>query len=291
MKKKFGIFDALLYIFMILFTLSIIYPFWDLLITSFSTPAEASKMTFTLWPKAFSLASYKAVFLGNNIGRAYLNTIFRTVCGTVLGLLVNTCGAYALAKRDLPFRNGITLFLVFTMFFSGGLIPGYMLIKNLHLIDTIWVLIIPGIASVYNLVIIRNYIQSLDKGLEESASIDGANQYIILFKIILPVCKPIIATVALWTMVSHWNAWFDALIYTNSVDLMVLQLALRNILIQNDSTEMTKYMTISGDSSNAFTPDTIKAAFMFITITPILFTYPFLQKYFVKGIMIGSFKG
>ena len=290
LRAKMNVFDVLLYLFMGLFVLSVLYPFWDLMVKSFSSPSAATKLTFSFFPEKWSLASYRAVFLGGNIDIAYINTIFRTVVGTVLGLTVNICGAYALSKKTLPFRNAITMFLVFTMFFSGGMIPSYMNIKNLGLMDNIWVLILPMIANVYNLVILRNYIQGIDKGLEESAQIDGANQFTILFRIILPVCKPVLATVALWTMVAHWNSWFDALMYTNSINLTVLQYELRKILVQTENSEMLRFQAVSGDAS-AFTPESIKAAFMYISILPILFAYPFLQKYFVKGIMMGSLKG
>ncbi len=289
-KVRLNTFDILLYILMALFVLSIIYPFWDVLMRSFTSPLTTGSISFTLWPKKWSIGAYKAVFLGSKIDIAYRNTILRTVIGTVFGILINLCGAFALSKKTLPFRNAITFFLIFTMFFSGGLIPAFLNIRRLGLMDTFLALILPVLANVYNLVIMRNYIQSLDKALEESAAIDGANNFVIMFRIILPVCKPVIATVALWTMVMHWNAWFDALMYTNDIDLTVLQLELRKIIIQTENSEMLKFIAVSGDS-NAFTPDSIKAAFIYITILPILFSYPFLQKYFVKGIMIGSLKG
>ena len=177
------------------------------------------------------------------------------------------------------------------MFFGGGLIPSYLLIKGLGLLDTIWSLIIPGLAGVYNMVIIRNFMQSLDRGMEESALLDGANQFVILFRLIIPVSKPILATVALWLMVGHWNAWFDAMLYTNRPSLAVLQLSLRKLLIESSGSEITRFQAVSGDAASNITTESLKAAQTFITIAPILCAYPFLQKYFVKGIMIGSFKG
>ncbi|NSW89636.1 MAG: carbohydrate ABC transporter permease [Firmicutes bacterium] len=290
-RIKFNLFDIINYMFMFIFAFSIIYPFWDMLMKSFSTPAEATKVGFNLFPKELTFAAYKAVFLGSDIAIGYFNTIFRTFFGTLLFLLVTVSAAFALSKKDLPCRNTITFFFLFTMFFSGGLIPSYILMKWLHLIDSRWALIIPGMFNVFNMVIIRNYMQSIDKSLEESASMDGANHIYILFKIIVPVCKPILATVALWTIVGHWNAWFDAMIYINTNKKQVLQIFLRKILIQYDNLEVTKFLQASGQNINDFTPDSLKAAFMYITITPILFAYPLLQKYFVKGIMIGSLKG
>lgn len=290
-KAKFSFFDCLNYLGMFLFMITVLYPFWDLLMRSFSAPEAVNKLGFALFPAKWSFASYKAVFDGGKVGIDYYNTIFRTVAGTVLGLLVTTTAAFALSKKEMPFRTGVTFFFVFTMFFSGGMIPSYLLIKELHLIDSIWSLIIPCLANVYNMVLTRNYIQSLDKSMEESAMLDGANQYTILFRIIIPVCKPILATVALWVMVGHWNAWFDAMLYTNKPSLEVLQLALRRLLIEQSNNELLRLQTISGDASSQFTVESLKAAQIFISITPILCAYPFIQKYFVKGIMVGSFKG
>ncbi len=290
-KLKFNLFDVFNYILLFFFSLSIIYPFWDMLMKSFSTPAEASKIGFNLLPKEFTLASYKIVLYGSNIGIGYFNTIFRTFFGTVFSLIVTTSAAFALSKKDLPYRNQITFLFLFTMFFSGGLIPSYILMKWLHLIDSRWALVLPGMFNVFNMIIIRNYMQSIDKSLEESASMDGANHILILYKIIIPICKPILATVALWTIVGHWNAWFDAMIYINSNDKQVLQIFLRKILIQYDNLEVIKFLQASGENISDFTPTTLKAAFMYITIAPILLVYPFIQKYFVKGIMIGSLKG
>lgn len=289
-RLTFNAFDIVLYVLMFGFAISILYPFWDLLVKSFSTPAAGGRLTFSLLPHKITFSSYRAVFLGSNIAVAYRNTIFRTVIGTVLGLLINTCAAFALSKKTLPGRSGLTLFFVITMFFSGGLIPTYMIIHNIGLMDSIWALILPMAANVYNMVILRNFVQSIDAGIEESASIDGASQFVILFRIILPICLPVLATVALWTMVAHWNSWFDALMYVNDIDLTVLQYELRKLLVQTDNSEMMRFQMASGQAS-AFTPESLKSAFMFVTILPILFAYPLLQKYFVKGIMIGSLKG
>jgi len=290
-KVYFNFFDVFNYLFMALFALSIIYPFWDMLMKSFSTPAEAAKVGFNLWPGEFTLSSYRAVFEGSNIAAGYFNTIFRTFFGTVLMLAVTVCAAYPLTKNDLPMKNGITLFLLLTMFFSGGLIPNYMLIKSLQLVDSRWSLILPMLANVFNIVIVRNFMSSIDKSLEESAQIDGANHVYVLFKIIVPISKPILATVALWSIVGHWNSWFDSMIYINSNAKQVLQIFLRKILIQYDGQEIARIMQGSGQGQDQFAPDSLKAAFMYITITPIICAYPFLQKYFVKGIMIGSLKG
>jgi len=291
LTSKFNLFDICLYIFMFLFMITVLYPFWDLLMRSFSAPESAGQVGFALLPSKFSLGSYRAVFTGGNIGTNYFNTIFRTAVGTILSLLVTSLCAFGLAQKELPFRSGITFFLVFTMFFGGGMIPSYLLVKGLGLIDSIWALILPGLANVYNMIMLRNYMQSIDKSMEESAMLDGANQFTILFRIIFPVCKPILATVALWLMVGHWNAWFDAMLYTNKPGLEVLQLALQKMLQTSNSLEYIKYQVVAGDGSSTFTTESLQAAQIFVSIVPILCAYPFLQKYFVKGIMVGSFKG
>jgi putative aldouronate transport system permease protein len=286
-----NLFDLLLLVLMSLFMLTVIYPFWDLLMRSFSSPTDSANLGFNLFPKTFTTASYRAVIERGTILINYQNTLFRTIAGTGLSLLIITCAAFSLAKRDLPFRTPITFFLIFTLFFSGGIIPSFLLIKNLGLIDSIWSLILPTLAGVYNMIMVRNYIQSLDRSLEESAIIDGASQTTVLFRIIVPVCKPILATVALWIMVGHWNAWFDALLYTNKPSLEVLQLSLRKLLISTSSLELQRLQQTAGDNAALLTTESLKASQVFITILPILFAYPFLQRYFVKGIMVGSFKG
>lgn len=291
MVTKVNFFDVILYIFLFAFMLTVIYPFWDLLMRSLSPPESSGQLGFALFPTKFTFDSYMAVFNGGNVGVNYFNTIFRTVVGTVGSLLITSLCAYGLSETKLPYRSSITFFFVFTMFFGGGMIPSYLLVKELHMIDTIWALIVPGLASVYNMVMLRNYMQRLDKSLEESAMLDGAGQFTILFKIIIPVCKPILATVALWVMVGHWNAWFDAMLYTNKPNLEVLQLALQRLLQQSSSTELQKFQTAAGESASSFTTESLKSAQIFISIVPILCAYPFLQRYFVKGIMVGSFKG
>ena len=287
---KFNAADLLMYIFCAVLCITILYPFWDVLVRSFTSPESINRTQFTFLPTKWSTGAYQAIFSNNKIAINFYNSVFRTVIGTILSLVVTVCASFALCKRTLPGRTGITLFFIFTMFFGGGLIPTYLLIKNLGLVDTIWSLIIPMTANVYNMVILRNNMQSLDPGLEESATLDGAGQFTILFRIIIPVSKPILATVALWCMVSHWNSWYDALLYTNKPSLEVLQLALHKMLSPASASEAQKFAAITG-STSLFTNETLKAAQIFITMLPILCTYPFIQKYFVKGILVGSFKG
>ena len=194
-------------------------------------------------------------------------------------------GAYPLSRKYLPHRNFYTMFIVVTMFFGGGLIPSYLLIKSLGLIDSRWVLIIPGLISTFSLLILRNFFMGIPEELEDSAKIDGANDMRILFGIIIPLSKPVLATLALWAAVSHWNAWFDALLYLQDQSKVVLQLFLRRLVISAEGDPMLQ----ANPQQEA--PETLKAAVIMFTALPILVVYPFLQRYFVKGILVGSLKG
>jgi putative aldouronate transport system permease protein len=242
------------------------------------------------WPEEFTLDSYSYVFSNATIGRAYIVTIAKTILGTFGSVIFCLLAAYPLAKKNLPFRNVITIFFLITMFFSGGLIPTYLNIKKLHLINKFVVYILPGLVSTYSMIIVRNYIMSIDPGLEESAFIDGANYFNILFRIIIPVSTPVLATISLWAAVAHWNSWFDALIYFNGDKFVVLQLILRRMLM-NAKSEITDIAYQQSVNEKDIITETVSAAITIVTIGPIIIVYPFLQKYFVKGIMVGSFKG
>lgn len=293
--KRVHVFDVVNYLFLTLFVLSILYPFWDMFVRSLSTPIGAMKLGFYLVPKLkdLTLDSYKIVFTGGQIGWGYFNTVFRAAVGTSLMVVVTLAAAYPLSKRHLPYRRGITVFMVVTMFFSGGMIPSYLLIKWLGLIDSRWALVLPAVAQVFNILLVRNYIMAVvDRSMEESAEIDGANEFTILVRILTPLCKPAVATIGLWSIVGHWNAWFDAMLYINSQNKEVLQLMLRRVMIENAPGPLQKFQDMAlGMRRKQFAPDSLKAAFLYLTIIPILLVYPFLQKYFIKGIMLGAIKG
>lgn len=281
------IFNIFNYSFMFFLAFIMIYPFWELLIVSFSPAEEASRIGLKLIPRGFTLEAYKQLFRSSMIGYGYYNTIMRTVIGTVLAVILSFSMAYPLSKKDLPARNLITIFLVIPMFFTGGLVPDFLLINSLGIYDTIWALILPLLISTYNVLIMRNFIMTIPVSLEESALVDGANFFTILFRIIIPLSKPILATIALWVAVRHWNAWFDANIYTRSNERVVLQLILRRVMIEHENAEITD--TLQGDEG--VITKTMEAATVLMTIGPIILVYPFLQKYFVKGVMVGSVKG
>ncbi len=265
-----------------------LYPFVYTLSISLSTAAEASRDGFHLYPKEISLVSYRMVLGNPNIATGYMNTIIRTVVGTILTLLLTCVAAYPLARREMPHRSMLTFVIVFTMLFNGGIVPGYLLVKELGMINTLWSLIIPGMITAFNVIIVKNFFQSLPESLVESARIDGAGEWTILLRIYLPLSKPVLATVALWTAVAHWNAWFDALLYITDDSKQVLQTFLQRIVIES-STQMME-LGVTDTSVVQFTSETIKAATIIVTILPIIAVYPFVQKYFVKGIMLGGVK-
>jgi putative aldouronate transport system permease protein len=265
-----------------------LYPFLYTLSISLSSAAEASREGWHLFPRQVSLTSYAMVLTNPSIITGYMNTILRTMLGTALTLLASCVAAYPLARREMPHRSLITFLIVFTMLFGGGMVPSYLLIQRLGLLNSVWALVLPGLLSAFNIIIIKNFFQSLPESLAESARIDGAGDWAVLFRIYIPLSKPVLATVALWTAVGHWNAWFDAMLYITDDRKQVLQTFLQRIVIQS-STKLME-LGVADKAIVEFTSETIKAATIIVTILPIICVYPFLQKYFVKGIMLGGVK-
>ena len=290
-REKFGLGDVVIYGMLGLLCLTIVFAFMHLASISLSPNAVATKGGLILFPKHLTFDNYVKVFKNRYIWLGYKNTLIRTLIGTTLQLLFTAMGAYVLSKRFYPHRTFWTLLIVFTMFFSGGLIPTFLLVKNLGLIDTYASMIIPGLVSAYNLTIMRNYFQSLPEEIEESCMIDGAGRMRIFFQIVLPLSTPILATVALWLAVGHWNAWFDVLIYVSDKDTRTLQVVLRNIIITGTQEMDTDASAHSVSNEPLISSEGLKAASIYVATIPILCVYPFLQRYFVKGIMVGSLKG
>jgi putative aldouronate transport system permease protein len=295
MKKSMSdrVFNALNTIFMALIMFTILFPFWDMLVVSFSSTETASTLSFNLWPKKWSFTSYQYCFADKKIYSAFFISVLRTVSGTLLHLVTICLAAYPLSKRKLPWRKAISVFFMIPWFFSGGMIPAYLMNRTYGLVDNFLIYILPGAFSFYVLMIVRNYIVSIDPELEESATIDGAGYWSILWRIIIPLSKPVLATVALWEMVSQWNAWFDCMIYIRNDRLIVMQYLLRKMTTQLEmlSSDMAAFALSSRNSSIQFTTETVKSAITIIVILPIICVYPFLQKFFVKGIMLGAVKG
>lgn len=282
------IFDVTNVVMLCLLSIVTLYPFVYVLFASVSIPSEfVQHRGIMLWPRGFSLDSYRMVFENPNLIRSYLNTLFYVTVGTTLNILMTALGAYGLSRRNVMWGSTIMLLIVMTMFFDGGLIPKYLLVKNLGMLDSYWALIIPSAMTTWNLIIMRTSFQGVPVALEESARIDGANDWTILFRIIIPLSLPVIAVMVLFYGVWHWNKWFDALIYLRNRDLFPLQLILREILIQNDTSSM---MTSVGGGDRMPVGETIKYATIMVATLPVLLLYPFLQKYFVKGVMIGAVK-
>ena len=285
------ILDFSLVVFLFLFSVSIVLPFLFIIATSLSDPAELTRGGIFFLPRGFSLSAYRDVLSSASVQLGYLNTVFRTAVGTLLGVFLGAVVAFPLAKRSLPGRTAFTFFFVFTMFFSGGLIPSFLLVRNLGLLDSRWALVLPLVHNTWHIVIIRNFFMSLPAELEESAEIDGADPVTILARIILPMSKAVLATVALWTAVAHWNAWFDSLIYIRTLSKQVMQVQLRRLVIEMNDAVMRDLMSTQATGGTISNEQTIRAAMIMVTMLPMLMVYPFIQKYFVKGVMIGALKG
>ena len=283
------IFDIVNYFIMGIFVLTILYPFWNLFVISVNSPSGGAVNSLTFWPNKFSLFNYKYVMSNRYIWIGYRETLIRTITGTFLSVIFTAFGAYALSKKYFPNRTMWTVIIIIPMFFSGGLIPSYLWNVKLGLIDNRWALILPGLISSYNLVIMRNFFMAIPQELEESARIDGASTIRVFFSIVIPVSMSVLATVVLWVMVGHWNAWFDATIYIRSADKLPLQVVLRRILLEG--TQQLMDINPQVNDNNIVTPDTLKAATVYICMIPIMCIYPFLQKFFIKGVMMGSLKG
>lgn len=281
------VFDVFNYIFLALLIVATLYPCWYVLVASVSDPVLVSREGGMLWwPKGFDLFNYFRVFENQMIWSGYVNTIMYVLLGGMLSLFLTVTAAFCLTRKGLPGRNAIMFLIIFTMYFSGGLIPTFLVVKALHITDTIFAVFLPVAISTYNLIITISYFNSIPQSLEEAAKIDGASNYKILFKIMIPLAKPIIAVITLYYMVAIWNNYFQALIYLNNRELFPLQLILREILIQEDASMLAG----SGASDTQAYAENIKYATVVVSTVPILCVYPFLQKYFVKGVMIGAVK-
>ena len=276
------VFDTINTLLLVLVMLVVLYPLYFIVIASFSDPLEVLSGHVVFFPKKVSLEAYKMVFRDAQILTGYRNTIFYTLLGTAVNIVLTVLAAYPLSRRDLAGRKFFTVMLAVTMFFSGGLIPTYLMVSNtLHLLDTIWAMILPGAISVWNVIIVRTYFQtSIPPELSEAAMVDGCSDFMLLAKVILPLSMPVLAVMVLFYGVAHWNSFFNALIYLNDKALYPLQLILRSILVQNT---MSEDMLAEVDSlaNRQVMAETIKYALIVVASAPIIAVYPFLQKYFV----------
>ncbi|ACX63062.1 carbohydrate ABC transporter permease [Paenibacillus sp. FSL H8-0457] len=283
------LFDILIYAIAAIIIVIVLYPLLFIVSASFSDPARVLNGEVWLLPKGVTLDAYENILHNDKIWTGYRNTILYTTIGTAINIIMTILAAYPLSRPDLPGRNGIMVLITLTMFFNGGLIPTYLLVKDLGMVDTMWALIIPGAIATYNLIVMRTYFQSsIPWELQEAAHIDGCSNWRLLFSIILPLSKPILAVMVLFYAVGHWNSFFNALIYIRNEDLHPLQLVLREILLISQSDAVDGSV---GLEKSILLAESIKYAVIIVSSLPVLLMYPLVQRHFVKGVMIGSIKG
>ncbi|MGO4731091.1 carbohydrate ABC transporter permease [Paenibacillus sp. 2KB_22] len=285
------IFDTFVYVFIGIVTIATLYPFLNVLAISFNDSVDTVRGGISIFPRQFTLENYKLIFSYEGLIIGFKISVLRTLIGTLAGLVSGSMVAYTLARREFQGRRFVSVFLAITMYVSGGLIPGFILIKNLDLINTFAVYILPGLVSAFNIFIIRSFIDGIPYALQESAKLDGANDFTIYWRVILPLTKPALATVALFLAVGQWNSWFDTYLYNGSNDsLTTLQYELMKVL----QSTTTNSNNIRGENMSQLmsqvSPDAVKMAITIIATVPILIVYPFLQKYFVKGMTLGAVK-
>lgn len=287
------VFDAANLLIMLALLVIFTWPLWFVLIASISDPAQVWQGNVILLPKKITLDAYKEVLNYKTIWIGYGNTIIYTVLGTSINMVLTVCGAYPLSRKDFVSKKFFTIMFMITMYFSGGLIPSYLVVNKLNLINTVWAMVIPNAVSVFNIIITRTYfMNSIPDELLEASQIDGANNVQYLFKVVLPLSKPILAVIMLFYAVGHWNDFYSALIYINSQELMPLQSVLRKILMSAQMTlQITSSMSPDEIMRKTQLAQTLKYSSIIISTIPVLCLYPLVQKHFVKGIMIGSVKG
>ena len=279
------IFDTLNLLILCLLAFSTIYPFWDTLVVSFSSLKSYLSSSVHLWPKEWSVEGYSYMLSNPLLWTSYGNTLFITIVGTCINMLITIMTSYVLSKTYLRGHRVMTFLCVFTMMFSGGIIPTYMVIKDIGLLNSVWAMIIPTAISTYNMIILRNFFSAMPRELEESATLDGCTEIGVLFRIVLPVSLPAITTVTLFYAVDHWNDFFSAIMYINKQKSWPLQLFLRSMLYENEAAYQ------SGGESLFLLGQPMKMATVMMAIIPIMCAYPFFQKYFTKGVMTGAIKG
>ena len=281
------VFTAFTYLFVCFIVLITLYPFNFIISASISDCGAVARAEVWLWPKGVNFNAYSRVLEDPKLWTSYANTIFIVIVGTIVNLFMTTSLAYVLARRKFSARRVLMMLITFTMFFSGGMVPTFLLVKNIGLLNSRWALIIPAAISTYNLIVTRTFFEGIPDSLHEAATIDGANELQIMARVFLPLSKPILATMTLFYAVGHWNSYFNAMLYLSREELYPLQIYLRNILIEYEMSEMMTDVIQDRDEVS----QTIRYATIMVSTLPILCIYPFVQKYFVKGVMIGAVKG
>lgn len=282
----------IIYVFLAIFMITIIYPIYYLLMKSFSTFGGLANNTdpFLLTPKGFTLLAYIRLFSQSYIHTGFGVTVFRSIVGTLLSVIVMALAAYPLSKKGLPGRKLITWFFMINMFFVGGLIPTYLTVKNVGLTNSIWVLVFLPLCNTYYILLLRSFFEGVPDALEEAANIDGATTLQIFMQVILPISIPSLMTIATWMFFTHWNSYFDSMIYINDLNKQVVQVHIRRLVIEQSNLLMAGTL-VHGSKSNQPTEESMRAAGIMITIVPVLIIYPFVRKYFSKGMILGAVKG
>ncbi|WP_018754507.1 carbohydrate ABC transporter permease [Paenibacillus terrigena] len=296
--NRLGISDRIMYIFiyafLILLTFVTFYPFWNALVISFNKGMDTAMGGVTFWPRSFSLENYEVVFKDKRLLNGFGVSVLRTIIGTILSILITSIFAFGLSKKELMGRKFYMILCIITMYFSGGLIPTFLLIRSLGMMNSFWVFIIPGLISVWNMIIFRTFFNGLPAGLEESAKIDGCGNWGTFFRIVLPLSGPVIATLSLFTAIYHWNDWFTPSIYITNENLLPIQTMLKQILNSNIMSEQMSNLDAAAQSQmskmQSVTSKSLSMATMMVATLPIIMVYPFVQKFFVKGVLVGSLK-
>ncbi|MFK7693102.1 carbohydrate ABC transporter permease [Paenibacillus sp. HJGM_3] len=274
-----------------LLSLIALYPFWYEIVSSFSSSRAITAGEVSLWPVDFNTEAYKRLLEDGQLFVSMRNTVLVTVIGTLMNMVFTVLAAYPLSRRRLMGRHALLMFITFTMLFVSGVIPNFILVKSLGLMNTYWALWLPSLISTYNMFVMKTFMEGLPEEVIESAAIDGAGDWRILLKIILPLCKPILAALSLFYAVGWWNSYFHVMLYITKSSLQTLTLKLYQMILQVDQNLLENVSGSEGVAEVTLTPEGIKAAAIVIAVTPILIVYPFLQKHFVKGVLIGSVKG
>jgi putative aldouronate transport system permease protein len=287
MSKSFSFVNFAIGSILVAFSIVTFMPFYYVILTSFSDPALVREGELLLWPKGFDLNAYEIILQNDRFITAFINTLNRTVLGVTINLGLSLSFAYALSKRYLPGQKLLMLYIIITMLFNGGIIPTYLIVKGTGLIDTIWALIIPSAISTWNVILLKSFFENVPDSMEESAKMDGANDLTIFYRIYLPLSTASIATIGLFIGVHHWNTYMDAVIYINSPKLHVLQIFLRDMVVQLEMASVLGDMGALAETSSL----SVRTASIFLVALPVIVVYPFIQKYFVKGVMLGAVKG
>lgn len=285
---KMTVLDYVIFFLLLIFALLILIPFWNVIMISFSTPKEYADNPLMMFPRNPTLASYKALFEDGSILTGYWNTFKLLIVGLPLSLFLTSSMAYALSRSKFPGKKIIFFLVLFTMIFNGGIVPLYLIMKSIHLTGTLWSVILAGSFSAFNMILMMNYFQSLPESLMESARLDGAGEWRIMFSVVLPLAAPIMATITLFYGVAYWNSWYDAMIFLRKADQLPLQNVLRTIIVESQ-TNASNASSVDAVGKQAFSTG-MKMAAVFVTMVPIMCFFPMLQKHFAKGVLTGAIK-